>query len=195
MDRGEMRASDWKRRGITYEEAKGIVEALLFTSSEPLSLRSISEVIGILKESEIERILEDLRKEYESRGGAIRIAKVVGGFMMCTHPRFAPWIRAMKGIRKEELKLSGAALETLTIIAYKQPITKAEIEAIRGVKSDSPLECLMERGLVRVVGRKDVPGRPYLYGTSQKFLSAFGLSSLRDLPRIEEEGDGEGETQ
>jgi segregation and condensation protein B len=183
MDRGEMR----------YEEAKGIIEALLFTSSEPLSVGFISEVIGVKGESEVERILEDLKREYDARGGAIRIAKVAGGFVMCTHPRFAPWIRAMKGIRKE-VRLSPAALETLAIIAYKQPITKAEIEVIRGVKSDSPLEYLMEKGLVRVVGRKEVPGRPYLYGTTQKFLSMFGLSSLRDLPRIEEvEDEGEAE--
>lgn len=162
---------------------KGIIEALFFVSSSPLSIKVIGEVLG-MEPVFVKRVVDELRMDYEKRDG-LRIIEVAGGYEISTRPEFAPWIERLKGIR-EKRRLSSSALKTLTIIAYHQPITKGEIEEIRGVCVDGVLRGLLESRLIRIIGRKDAPGRPLLYGTTQEFLRSFGLRSIQDLPRIEE---------
>jgi segregation and condensation protein B len=170
--------------------AKATVEALIFASSEPVTSKLIAEVIAI-DEHTVKQIIADLMEEYRRCKKGIQIVEVVGGYQYCTHPECAPYLEKLQKVPRN-VGLSQAAIETLAIIAYKQPITKAEIESLRGVSVESPLGTLVEKNLIEESGRKDAPGRPILYRTTYKFLQYFGLNNLTDLPRIPEwTGTGE----
>jgi segregation and condensation protein B len=145
----------------------------------------LGSVLGGVCKSEIRQALESLKSHYEKREGGLQIHEVAGGFQLSTRPEYAPWIK-MLGKMKTSAKLSRSGLESLAIIAYKQPIVRGEIEAIRGVETSGVLRTLLERKLVRIVGRKDVPGRPIMYGTTKFFLQHFGLRDLAELPPLRE---------
>ncbi|NPB09998.1 MAG: SMC-Scp complex subunit ScpB [Thermodesulfobacteria bacterium] len=164
------------------EELERALEALFFAAGRVVTRRELAKIFSEVEKSSLEEALEALKKRYQGRG--VRLAEVAGGFRFETDPRFAPYIRRLK--QGSPPKLSRAALETLAIIAYKQPVTKAEIEAIRGVDSAGAIKTLLEKGLIKISGRKDVPGRPLLYATTTKFLEVFGLKDLKDLPKLKE---------
>jgi len=166
----------------TKQNLKNIIEALLFASSKPLSLKKLSKITGFPKER-IKEEVENLKKEYEEEGKAFGIFEVAGGYVMFTREDYADYVKKLRGDNSS--RISKAMLETLAIVAYKQPITKSEIEILRGTSVDWTLKGLLEKGLVRVVGRKKVKGSPLLYGTTDKFLKIFGLKSLDELPRID----------
>ncbi|MCM8786754.1 MAG: SMC-Scp complex subunit ScpB [Candidatus Omnitrophica bacterium] len=165
-------------------KTKTIIESLLFVNEKPLTVEEISEILGLDKNVIMENI-EMLIKEYNERESGICIIKVAGGYQMCSHPENEVWVKKMYNQRYKQ-KLSTAALETLAIIAYKQPVTRFEIEAIRGVNVDGVIHHLLDLGLIKTAGRKEVVGRPFLYVTTRKFLEYFGLNSLNELPKIEE---------
>lgn len=166
---------------MIWNHGKMILEALLLASPEPLTLRRIAEVIG-LDEKDAAILMADLQKEYEAPGRGLTIRELAGGYVLTTRPEAAEYVERL--LQPRSRGLSHAALETLAIIAYRQPITRAEIEAVRGVKVDRALETLLERRLVADVGRKEAPGRPILYGTTPEFLKYFGLKALSDLPPV-----------
>lgn len=165
-------------------ELKKIIEAILFVSQGPLKLQTIIE-ISEKSANEVKAAISELKNDCEERQSPIQIIEIAGGWQFSTMRDYAPFIRKLF---KEEttLKLSTSALETLAIIAYKQPVTRAEIEQIRGVEVSAVLKTLLEKNLVRTAGRKDTVGTPFLYGTTQQFLVYFGLKSTDDLPSIEE---------
>ena len=165
------------------DDIKAIVESLLFASGVPLPLRRLVEVIGATK-TEVKEALAALRAEYTGPYRGVRLREVAGGYQFRTVADYADYVQALS--RDKPVKLSRAALETLAIIAYRQPVTKIEIEAIRGVDVDGVLHSLLTRKLITVLGRKDVPGRPWIYGTSQQFLEIFNLDSITDLPPLPE---------
>lgn len=164
------------------------IEALLLTSDRPVPSARLCEALGLSSDKDartrVERAIESLNSEYEKSGRSFRVQAVAGGFRVMTLPEFAPVVAAMQGLR-ESAKLSRAAIETLAIVAYRQPATRAQIEAIRGVACGEVLKTLLDRRLVTIVGRAEELGRPMLYGTSKQFLEAFGLSSVRDLPAVD----------
>lgn len=162
-----------------------IIEALLFASEKPLSAEQIQAVIKDITFEQIEQAISSLNERYGSAGHSFAIKKVARGFRMYTLPDFAPWIKALFSHNRRE-RLSPQALEVLSIIAYKQPIVRTEIDRLRGVSSEGPLSTLLDRKLITIVGRKPAPGRPLLYGTTQEFLTHFGLNDVDDLPRMEE---------
>ncbi len=162
-----------------------IIEALLFASEKPLSAEQIQAVIKDITFEQIDQAISLLNERYRSAGHSFAIKKVGRGFRMYTLPDFAPWIKALFSHNRRE-RLSPQALEVLSIIAYKQPIVRTEIDRLRGVNSDGPLSTLLDRKLITIVGRKPAPGRPLLYGTTQEFLTHFGLNDVDDLPRMEE---------
>jgi len=164
---------------------RGIIEALLIASDLPIGAAKISAVLERVETREIRTYVDDLNAEYGSTGRSFKITEVAGGYQMMVHPEYAAWVRRLLR-EKSPARLSPAALETLAIIAFKQPIIKAEIEHIRGVSADGVLRHLMEKGLVRISGRSDSPGRPLLYGTTRDFLQHFGMKTLSDLPKIRE---------
>ena len=164
---------------------KGTIEAILFVCEKPVTVDQIKEVIEGVDGASIKETILALQKEYEERQSGIVIVEIAGGFQMLTNSQYALAIRKFFKTRHKE-KLSRPALETLAIIAYKQPVSRLDIELIRGVNSDGVTDHLLAKGLVKIVGRKDVPGRPYLYGTTKQFLEYFGLKSLSDLPKIED---------
>lgn len=161
-----------------------VIEALLFASDAPLPPARIAQVLEIGTAADVRQHICALNQRYEQTGAAFRIEEIAGGYQMLTLPEFDPWIRRLHATRNET-RLSAAALETLAIIAYKQPIVRAEIEAIRGVSVGEVLARLREMGLIKVVGRAEDIGRPMLYGTTKRFLEVFGLASLEDLPSVE----------
>ena len=162
---------------------KGILEAILFVSGEPLSVdRMLGVVEGVARE-ELMSALRALQADYATEGRGLQLIEVAGGFQIATRPDCAPWIKRLERA-KEGARLSRSAMETLAIVAYKQPAVRSEIEQIRGVDSAGVLKTLLERRLVRIVGRKDAPGRPIMYGTTRQFLQAFGLKDLSDLPAL-----------
>jgi segregation and condensation protein B len=163
-------------------DPKAILEALLFVAEEPVSLDKLKEILDAYSRREIAAFLEELRASYEGRG--LQLVEVAGGYRLATRPELAPWIRKLQTAKPA--RLSRAALETLAIIAYRQPITRPEIEAIRGVTVDGVLKTLTERDLIRILGRKPEPGRPLLYGTSRAFLEYFGFKDLSELPALRE---------
>ncbi len=166
----------------TPRNLKKIIEALLFASSKPLSLKKLSKITGFPIQKVKEEI-EKLKEEYYREDRAFGIFEVAGGYVMYSREEYADYIRKLRG--DSAIRISKAMLETLAIIAYKQPITKAEMEILRGTSVDWTLKGLLERGLVKVVGRKKVRGAPLLYGTTDKFLKLFGLKSLDELPRMD----------
>jgi segregation and condensation protein B len=166
-------------------ERAGVLEALLFASDEPLTVASIRRLVDDLDAAEIRGILEGLMAEYEANDRGVTLLEVAGGWIFVTREAYAPWVeRLMKGRRK--VRLSRAALETVAVVAYKQPITRQEIERIRGVDAGGVLATLLERDLVMIKGRDPGPGKPLLYGSTQEFLNYFGLNRLSDLPRLDE---------
>lgn len=169
---------------MNLSEAKAVIEALIFASSEPLSLKEIAGIMQI-NEHTIEQLLIDLIDEYEQAQKGIRIQVIAGGYHFMTAPACAEYVEKLKKIPRSS-PLSQAALETLAIIAYRQPITRAEIEALRGVRVESSLTTLLEKELIQEAGRRETPGRPILYTITTHFLKHFGLNSLDDLPPIEE---------
>jgi len=164
------------------EQIKGIIESLLFTSEKPVSIKILNTILNV-SEVYLKEIIDELIEEYKSRNSGIMIIKIEDSYQMVTNPQYAEWIKIFKNVNTNN-KLSEQALETLAIIAYKQPITKAEIEKIRGVNSDYAIKTLMEKKLIKIVGKKEVPGRPFLYGTTKEFLKVFGISSLNELPGL-----------
>jgi len=166
------------------DKIKAIAESLLFVNERPIELSEISEIFGVEKK-EVESALDELIGEYNQRSSGICIVKVAGGYQMCASPHNEPWIKEMYRERGKQ-KLSIAALETLAIIAYKQPITRMEIESIRGVNIDGVMRHLVDLGLIKIEGRKEVPGKPFMYITTRKFLEYFGLNVLKDLPKLED---------
>lgn len=160
------------------------LEALLFSSDQPLPLALLAESLDAAPEAVTEGLLA-LGREYDARGAGIQLREIAGGWQIVTAPEQAEWVgRLLRG--KKRMRLSRAALETMAIIAYKQPVTKSEVEAIRGVDSSGVMATLLERNLVTIRGRSKVVGRPLLYGTTQEFLEYFGLRDLAELPRPEE---------
>lgn len=161
-----------------------ILEALLFASPDPLSVELLHVILGDVEREGIVRSLHSLQEAYEKNGSGLMIVQIAGGFRMSTRPDLHPWLGRLAKTRPT--RLSRPALETLAIIAYRQPITKAEVESIRGVLVDGVLKTLMERDLIRVLGRKREVGRPLLYGTTRKFLEYFGFQDITELPSTQE---------
>jgi segregation and condensation protein B len=159
-----------------------LLECLLFVSAEPVTPRQVADVLE-LEEAQATELLEDFRREYVN-GGGLHVVRIAGGYQLRTRPEFASVVSAF--LRPAAQKLSRQALETLAIVAYEQPITQPEIDAIRGVHSDGVLKTLQERELVKEAGRKDAPGRPILYRTTDHFLKHFGLAELSELPKLED---------
>ena len=166
-------------------EAKRIIEAILFTASKPVTVAELKRSLTGFALPKIEQVIRELQSEYERNGCSFRIQEIAGGFECSTDPKYAPWILKLELQRKAK-QATQSALETLAILAYKQPITRAEIEDLRGVDVSGVLSTLTDRGLIKIVGKKEVPGRPFLYGTTEKFLEHFGLKSIQNLPDISE---------
>ena len=166
------------------ENIKAVIEALILASETPLVLEKICIILSGVEKSEIKEALEKLVLEYNERQGGIYLQEVAGGFQFRTRPELSPWVKKLKSTKPHSL--SPAAMETLAIVAYKQPIVKSEIESIRGVDVGAPLKGLLDKKLIRIVGRKDVPGKPIIYGTTRKFLEVFNLKDLMDLPNLRE---------
>lgn len=163
-----------------------VIESLLFAYEKPLTIDQIKKVLDNLDAGQIRTSVEKLTAEYDGANRGMRIIEVAGGYKMISAPHFSSFLRKLfKGPQSSE-KLSGPAMETLAIIAYKQPISKMEIEALRKINADGVVSTLMEKNLIRVTGRKDAPGRPKIYGTSKEFLEYFGLKSLEELPKMEQ---------
>ncbi len=166
------------------ENLKHIIESLLFVTDDPLSVDKIKNALGIAEAAPVREALKELATEYEARGGGFYLNQVAGGYQLRTRPKYREWIKRL--VQPKAHRLSRAALETLAIVAYKQPIIRSDIEHIRGVDSGGILRTLLERKLIRVMGRREIPGRPLIYGTTKLFLEVFGLKSLQDLPTPKE---------
>ena len=183
-------------------ELKFILESLLFSAQKPMSIRELREVLVSaatgedaadaakplkkVKEDDLNAALEELVREHEGAARSYRLTCVAGAWQFVTQPEFSPWIRAFVGVKSRPPRLSQAALETLAIIADRQPVTRAEVEQVRGVNVDGTMQTILERGLVEQSGRAEVIGRPALYSTTAQFLEYFGLRSLEDLPSADE---------
>lgn len=161
-----------------------IIESLLFVADEPLSLDKLKSILETVESKDIKSALQELADRYESRGGGFSLYEVAGGWQLRSRPEYNPWIKRL--LQPSPQRLSKPALETLAIVAYNQPIIRADIEHIRGVDCGGVLRQLMERKLIRVLGRKEIPGRPLIYATTRLFLEVFGLKDLRDLPSPKE---------
>ena len=166
------------------EDLQIIIETLLFITDRPVKVSRLVDVIENTNAKEVREAITKLQDMYAVRGSAIQIMEIAGGYQMCTKPEYGRWVRRLYN-EKMTTRLSNAALETLAIIAYKQPLTRAEMEGIRGVDVAGPLEKLLDRGLVRVVGRKDTIGHPMVYGTTDEFLRMFGLNKVSELPDLQ----------
>ena len=169
---------------MEHDELKSIIESLLFVADGPQTLHRIGEVLDQADRQAIQSVLTELQSEYESQNRGIRLVEVAGGYQLRTTKANADWVKKFLGGRPA--RMGKATLETLAIVAYRQPITKAEVEAIRGVDVDGVISTLLERNLIRAVARKDVPGRPFLYGTTPEFLQLFNLKDLSHLPTLKE---------
>ena len=166
------------------DNLKAIIESLLFASDVPLSADKMRSILEMDDSQAIVNVLTSLVQEYDSQKRGFFLSEVAGGYQLRTRPENREWVRRMRQTRPA--RLSRAALETLAIVAYKQPVLRSSIESVRGVNVDGVLRTLMERDLVRIIGRGEGPGRPLLFGTTREFLMQFGLSKLSDLPGIEE---------
>ena len=169
---------------MSEKEKKSLIEAMLFVSGEPVTLSSLKGVLD-LPESDIQQVAEELMVEYRERDRGILIIEIAQGYQMVTNPLYAKLLRKFTHTAASN-KLSMPALETLAIVAYKQPLIKAEIEQIRGVNSDGVIKSLLDKRLIKIVGQKEAPGKPMLYGTTKEFLQYFGLKDLTELPTLKE---------
>jgi len=165
-------------------EVKAILEALIFASPEPLTPKAMYKLLDNEPREDVQAALEELKKEYERPGG-LQLVEVAGGYQIVTRPDLHEWVRRLFHERSTQ-KLTVQALETLAVIAYRQPVTAAEITDVRGVNTAGVLNTLLERHLIKIVGRKQVVGRPFMYATTKEFLIRFGLNDLTDLPRVED---------
>jgi len=166
------------------EELRAIVEALIFASPQPITPRQIGQVLNEVPADAWKQAVSELKESYET-GRGLQLVEIAGGYQITTRPEYNDWLRALLD-PKSPTRLSIQALETLAVIAYKQPVTQPEVIELRGVKSGGVVKTLLEKRLIRIVGRKEVVGRPMLYGTTKNFLLHFGLKDLSDLPDIEE---------
>jgi segregation and condensation protein B len=166
------------------ERLLGVIEALIFSAEKPLREEDIRRVIPGMAPRDIREAIKDLRKIYDEGSGGIFIAEVAGGYQFRTRPDFARYIKDL--LETKPKRISRAGMETLAIIAYRQPVLRTDIERIRGVDSGGVLRHLLERKLIKILGRKDVPGKPLLYGTTKEFLEVFGLKNLKSLPTLRE---------
>ncbi len=171
-------------------ELKSILESLLFVSTEPLVLDQLVRVLALQEQEPADKervlaILQKLQEEYREMGRGLQLVEVAGGYQLTTRPENAPWIKQLHAVRTAS-RLSRPALETLAIVTYRQPVTTPEIEAIRGVDCSGVLKTLLERRLIKIVGRKEAVGKPMLYGTTQEFLQYFGLRDLSELPPLKD---------
>jgi segregation and condensation protein B len=167
------------------EDIKATFEALLFVSHDPLTMEKLASVLEGVPKATLKTTMQTLQAEYDQLGRGLQITEVAGGFVMSTRPEQSDAIKRLSKV-KPSTKLSRSALESLAIISYKQPITRGEIEKIRGVETSGVLRTLLDQKLIRIVGRQEIPGRPMLYGTGKQFLQRFGLRDLRDLPPLKE---------
>lgn len=163
-----------------------VVEALLFASDAPVEAERIQEVLDLESPAAARELVETLRGRLDSANRALQVVEVGGGFRLVTRPEIAPWLVKLARSRTRS-RLSRPALETLAIIGYRQPVSRPEVDAIRGVNSEAVLDSLLERRMIRIAGRKESPGRPFLYETTREFLVAFGLRELGDLPKVDGE--------
>jgi len=184
-------ADDTEEEQTQTEDTKGdtptvesVIEAILFATDEPLTENRLANIVETTNK-QVRQCIEALNEKYEQHHNAFRIEQIAGGYQMLTLSTYNTWLRKMLRVRSDN-KLSPAAMETLAIIAYKQPVIRVDIEAIRGVAVGEVIRSLMYKGLVKIVGRAEILGRPMLYGTTKKFLETFGLNSLKDLPKVEE---------
>lgn len=169
------------------EYLKGVIEAILFISEKPVALEQLAEVMteSVGGAVDCRKLVEELKEEYDAKQRGMVIVEIAGGYQMLSSQHYASYVRNFLKTKVKE-KLSRPSLETLAIVAYKQPVSRGDIEMVRGVNSDGVVLHLLNKGLIKIVGKKDVPGRPFLYGTSKLFLEYFGLKSLRDLPKLED---------
>jgi len=170
---------------VVSEQLVAVLEAIVFASPEPITPKQIFKLLDAEPKEDVQAALAELEARYEARGGGLQLVEVAGGYQIVTRPELAEWVRRMFHERTTQ-KLSVQALETLAVIAYKQPITAAEITEIRAVNTSGVIGTLLERGLVKISGRKQVVGRPFLYSTTREFLDRFGLRDLADLPKVED---------
>jgi segregation and condensation protein B len=168
------------------EREKALVEALLFAAESPLTLERIREILEAPREA-VQAAIAELKREYQERNGGFTLEEVAGGYQFRTLPEYSAWIRKMKG--RGPSSLTPAALETLAVVAYRQPVVKADVDRVRGVDAGGALKGLLDKKLVRIVGRRDVPGKPILYGTTRRFLEVFDLTDLSELPTLREFGE------
>jgi segregation and condensation protein B len=180
------------------DEVKGVIESLLFAHQHPLTIDNIARIVGDeVGKKVIREVLAELTVEYQGLGRSFHLLEVGEGYQFRTKVEYAPWIRSLKKVKPS--RLSQSALETLAIVAYRQPIVRAEVEHVRGVDSGWVLNSLLEKGLIKILGRKEVAGRPLVYGTSKRFLEVFGLRDLGGLPTLQEmdalKGDSESAPQ
>lgn len=166
------------------EDIKNIIESLLFVAEEPLTVDRLKRILMQADTNEIRSALNDIAADYDARKGGFYLHEVAGGYQIRTRPEYSTWIKRL--IQPRPLRLSKAALETLAIIAYKQPVIRSDIEHIRGVDCGGVLRVLLERKFIRVLGRKEIPGRPLIYATTRRFLEVFDLKTLSDLPTPKE---------
>ena len=178
-------AMNSRAQAIEARELKAILEAILFVSPEPVPVARLMSISGTVSRAEVVQALEILTHDLDQDGRGIQLVQVAGGYRLVTKQEYGPWLKRMDKAKTAQ-KLSRSALESLAIIAYKQPLVRSEIEEIRGVETSGVLRTLCERKLVRIVGRKDVPGRPIMYGTTKFFLEHFGLQDLTQLPPLRE---------
>jgi segregation and condensation protein B len=178
-------AMNSQAEAIDARELKAILEAVLFVSPEPVPVARLMSIVGTVSKAEVLQALGILTHDLDQEGRGIQLVQIAGGYRLVTKQEYGPWLKRMEKTKAAQ-KLSRSALESLAIIAYKQPLVRSEIEEIRGVETSGVLRTLCERKLVRIVGRKDVPGRPIMYGTTKFFLEHFGLQDLSQLPPLRE---------
>ncbi len=170
---------------MTREEARRITEAMLFASSSPVTANELARALEAFDAAAVEELVNELNAEYQAQNRSFGVTEIAGGFQLAADAYYAPWIKKLL-VKEESRRLSMPALETLAVIAYKQPITRSEIEVIRGVNLDGVIDNLIEKRLIRESGRKEAPGRPFMYSVTDEFLGYFGLKSLEDLPKLKE---------
>lgn len=166
------------------DNLKQIVESLLFVAEEPLTVERIRSIIAVVTPDEVGSALSDLSDEYDTRDGGFYLREVAGGYQLRTRPEYTQWIKRL--LQPKQQRLSKAALETLAIIAYKQPVMRSDVDYLRGVDCGGIMRMLLERKFIRILGRKEIPGRPMFYGTTRYFLEVFDLKDLKDLPTPKE---------